>query len=160
MSGFGSNACADCVFAGSPVAPNERRAGAAESDSASTRSLTMKSLLLKVSKLNICGARVVCKVPCLVRPGTEECCETREAASGGVGAMLEVRRLSQLHTAIVYLPSSANESTNQQLLQVYLRAATRSQSVDGITAACLSRPSAGSRLQGSQQTSRQLLGEK
>ena len=91
----------------------------------------MKSLLLKVSRLNICGARVVCEVPCLVRPGTEECCETREAASGGVGAMLEVRRLSQLHTAIVYFPSSANKSTNQQLLQVYLQQG-RSRLIDGM----------------------------
>jgi hypothetical protein len=45
--------------------------------------------------------------------------------------MLEVRRLSQLHTAIVYLPSSANESTNQQLLQVYLRAGNKV-AVDGM----------------------------
>jgi len=42
--------------------------------------------------------------------------------------MLEVKRLSQLHTAIVYyLLHSANvdESTNQQMLQVYLRAGNK-----------------------------------
>jgi hypothetical protein len=87
----------------------------------------MKSLLLKVSRLNTCGARVVCEVPCLVRPGTDECWEAREAESGGVGAMLGVRRLSQLHTATVCLLRSGNvnESTNQQMLQVYLRAGNK-----------------------------------
>jgi hypothetical protein len=41
--------------------------------------------------------------------------------------MLEVKRLSQLHTAIVYLLRGANvdDSTNQQMLQVYLRAGNK-----------------------------------
>lgn len=59
ISGFGSNAWPDWALAEAPGGPKDRRAGAAESESASTKSLTIKSLLLKVSKLKTCAPRTV-----------------------------------------------------------------------------------------------------
>ena len=62
------------------------RAGAAESESDSTKSLTMKSLLLKVSRVKTCGIRADWRV--VGRERAEDWWERRDAVSEVCAGMI------------------------------------------------------------------------